>query len=1236
MPRSYDVTPTQITHHPTQRIDPVPGRLPDIKPQDLIEGFAKAMKMLTGVDITSTTAFFEWLKESTGLDFIILGKVIDSIIELLGINPDHPVNVEAQWAKIKQDHLDPISDFLTPDSPLNGSNLFGLLDIPFVMLRNSNQELLANPTFFGELAVGNRSQWAHVTNVYRADADPPGAETTVCNGELTSIRSNRGKVAEGQKIVGEIHVLGNQVLPTVPGDDLMRLELVSYFNKVEVGTPVSVGLTSFTLDPAGAGWVGAPVTALAGRMEVDWTVPAGVDEVLLRTEVAANAASGRVWVDSGSLQRGFNWNRVERNLQDILGILDGIASPDHWEDAYLGLKDLLSLVGIDTSGWVTSTAFDFWRDFNLYTSSMVRVFAHLGSVIAWEDAWDGLRGLAGLFGVDISEWPEDLDPGGLVVAFATLVGAGNALFKDFGNKARWIVAWDSLTGFVDKLLGEGTITWPELEPGGWFVDALEFVQNLIGASGRDDVWPKGAGGVIGQVPSGLRYTAQLDLGGVLPSGNLYYCVTAVVDGVETPPSAEVMYFGAGLGTVGMQIKLDWDAFAGATQYRIFRRVRSMAGDVDSRLIGTAVGTTFTDQTARTGGSVAAPPLGVDLAAQAAAEAAAEAAAAANNALVTGADSTVPNAPTFGLFQGVVALPTSVANSVPYPGFLELPIFYHYTVTAVTAGGKESVASAEKFVMIMSPAEVKVTWTASTTPSTTHRVYRRSSRTGVTVRVASGLTGTTFTDDASSSAVTAMPGTTTAIAGSAVASAASAASAAQSTASSAQSTADDAFDESVEAQRHAAQANLAAIQAAAKFDAIPEKNIVVTNADPQIVPEDWGVGLKPITGTGAIVSDSKTFEGTANGTGNGASSSNRLNLQLPAEFEAKAVLIFLTWSIGQPSYGVPKVWTEGPSFQLIGAQTGSFRAGTSFGGGVHVFMASNVSSPSGPTPIEVGVELSDTRTVVCTINAWMVAVDGSFSGEVDVITSAGEVASIDAPDDSAVVVYNAVFQNRRSASDNAFSDLTISAVAPGMSTNHTISNLTRTAIHASRTSSIGLTKNVDDAESLAISTTPVADNVKDQPPAIQGLGVGVVLKTLPVPQTDTVGSFAEISTVDSGAFTQTVGSFNPFTQFIEELRYSPDITVDAPNASFTVEYVGTYQVCVDLLANETHDMTLAITVNGDMVAARRCSGYSMAISTLVYARQGDVIALVIRNHASGNITLDTISRMAISLVNRSYL
>jgi hypothetical protein len=1225
VPRSFDLTPTQITHHPTQRIDPVPGRLPDIKPEDLINGFARAMKMLTGVDITSSTAFFVWLKEATGLDFVILGQLIDTINDMLGIDPDNPIDIQAAWAKIKQQHLDPISDFLTPDSPLNGANLFGLLDIPFVMLRNSNQELLENPTFFGELAVGNRRRWSHVTDVYREDKDPPGAETVVCNGELTALRSNLGKVAEGQRIVGEIHVLGSQVTAATPGADLMRLQLVSYLKGAKVGTPVTVGLSAFTLDPAAAGWVGAPNTALAGRMEVDWTVPAGVDEVLLRTELTANAASGRVWADSGSLQRGFNWYRVERDLQAILGILDGIASPDHWEDAYLGLKDLLSLVGIDTSGWVTSTAFAFWRDFNNHTTAIVRVFAHMGSVVAWENAWDGLRGLAGLVGIDTSAWPNDLDPGGLLITFATLVTAGNALFKDLGNKAKWTVAWNALTAFIDKLLGTGTITWPVLEPGGWFVDALGFVQNLIGQNGKDDLFPKGAGGVAGQVPTGLRYDALVDFGGQLPSGNLYYCVTAVVGGAETPASAEVFYFAAGFGTVGMKIKLEWNTFTGASQYKVYRRVRSnLAGDIETRLIATVVGTTYTDQTVRTGGSAATPPLSIDVAAQAAAEAAAEAAAAANNALVTTADTTVPNAPTWGFLQGLIAEVTAAANSVPYPGFLELPIFYYYTVTAVTAAGKESVASAEKMVMIspLCPAQVKVTWTASTTPSTTYRVYRRSSKTGATLRVASGVAGTTFTDTATSGTTVAKPGTTTAVAGSAVATAKSTAEAAQVAAVDASSAADA-------AQSTATNAIDAAALAAAKFNAVPESNIVVANVDPQVVPEDWGVQLLPIpSGANTIVSGTKVFANPSSAGMNGAT--NSVQLKLPPGFKCKMVLVFLA-SLSVAAYDLGTTYFTPTAYVPGGELTFSSVANKKYKeAGCSVFLAKNVDIPAGGSGASIYVGLQTDGRRIYTLDAWIVAIDGTPSGDFAVVTQDGQLTTLAASKDSVAIVHNSRLRGVVAATDPGSSAFSVSA--PGAAVTHSVSNLNWVDTNSAKSQSVVvLTKNIDAAETLSISAA-------SPPLGTSGyeVGLGVVIKSLDPPQTDTIGSYAEISTANPNAFTQTVGSFESFTQLIEVIRYSPDIQVNGATASFTVEYIGTYGVDVELLCGETHDMTLGIAINGTVVRARRCSGRSMSISAKVYAKQGDVISLQVKNHAAGNITLDTLSCMTVTLVNRSYL
>ena len=482
-------------------------------------------------------------------------------------------------------------------------------------------------------------------------------------------------------------------------------------------------------------------------------------------------------------------------------------------------------------------------------------------------------------------------------------------------------------------------------------------------------------------------------------------------------------------------------------------------------------------------------------------------------------------------------------------------------------------------------------------------------------------------------------------------AASTASAAQTTANTASGTASAAQSAAADAQTAATDASDAAAVAVNKFNAVPEKNIVVANVDPQIVPENWGVGLRPLPGT-SVVSGTLVFEstngamGTQNPKSGGAVVSNAVQLKIGHSGDRsdrlKCVLLFLSWT-GDRSDLVPAVVTSSStvSFNLVASRArGNLRAGTGISGGCAVFMAADVdtySGYSGQPIVYVGINRGDAVNGDCyTLDAWMVALDGSLSGELDVVSGDTPITSIDAADDSVALVCNSVFQTRRSSGDNAFSDLTVSAVAPGMDANHIMSNLTRTTFKSVRTSTIVLTKNIDEAETLSIATTPTVDNGRDEPPSIQGLGIGIVVKSLPVPATDTIGSYAEVSAVAAGAFTQTVGSYNPFTQFVETLRYSPDITVDAPTASFTVSYVGTYQVAVDLLCNETHDMNLGIAVNGTIVAARRCSGYSMDISTLVYAKQGDVISLKVKNNASGNITLDTLSRMTVSLVNRSYL
>lgn len=98
------------------------------------------------------------------------------------------------------------------------------------------------------------------------------------------------------------------------------------------------------------------------------------------------------------------------------------------------------------------------------------------------------------------------------------------------------------------------------------------------------------------------------LTGTFPSGNIFYTVTSVKDGVEGPPCGEALIWVAGLGTAGVQVIVTWPAVSGVDGYNLYRRVASSFGDVAYRRLNSSLLTvlTYTDTTIKTGGTVAHP------------------------------------------------------------------------------------------------------------------------------------------------------------------------------------------------------------------------------------------------------------------------------------------------------------------------------------------------------------------------------------------------------------------------------------------------------------------------------------------------------------------------------------------------------------------------------------------------------------------------------------------------------
>ncbi|CQD15688.1 hypothetical protein BN970_03294 [Mycolicibacterium conceptionense] len=101
MPRSYDINPVAITHHPTQRIDTGIGKLPPFDLQQIVDGFLTALKDLTGIDLTGIRDFLEnlfgsidWSHLPTPADvwaFVVAagslpGQIVTFINNTAGIN----------------------------------------------------------------------------------------------------------------------------------------------------------------------------------------------------------------------------------------------------------------------------------------------------------------------------------------------------------------------------------------------------------------------------------------------------------------------------------------------------------------------------------------------------------------------------------------------------------------------------------------------------------------------------------------------------------------------------------------------------------------------------------------------------------------------------------------------------------------------------------------------------------------------------------------------------------------------------------------------------------------------------------------------------------------------------------------------------------------------------------------------------------------------------------------------
>lgn len=310
MPRSYDLNPVSITHHPTQRIDTAIGELPPFDIQQIVDGFLTALKDLTGIDLTGIRDFLENVFGSIDWSDLptpeaVWGFVVTTFIKTLNIF-SIPADVQASINESLghlQDALEgnyegsgPIflavqalaEAWLKATDPLNAANLFGRIGMP----------QLAGGVSLADLTTAT----SNLLDPFTAESVPssdgwsfnPGqdAAQVVADGSTKGLWLKSGviKVEEGQPVNTTVKVKYSGI--SSGAGDTIRYVLETYESEDGSGPMVPVVVGAIT-NPTGT--VSSPVTL----GDTSWGIPVGVQSVRPLLEVDELVTAGTVyWVNT--------------------------------------------------------------------------------------------------------------------------------------------------------------------------------------------------------------------------------------------------------------------------------------------------------------------------------------------------------------------------------------------------------------------------------------------------------------------------------------------------------------------------------------------------------------------------------------------------------------------------------------------------------------------------------------------------------------------------------------------------------------------------------------------------------------------------------------------------------------------------------------------------------------------------------------------------------------------------
>jgi len=706
------------------------------------------------------------------------------------------------------------------------NDLFSWLQNPLQRPPN----LLSRPGFSSPSAIVEAPDWSWdpVVSLGTIDGpsgisvtDPQGSARTIADGLRHALMSNaisdKAALTPGQILVCQVHVLVEDGF-TAANDQAIRLEIVpSRYGLLQ--EPVVLAHCGVPTDSPDD-WIAAPVGSTAAFFDVDWTVPVTdtPDTVELRLVVGESAGGGvpvrfdggRVAAaggflvvlsdlfDAGRIYLTALWDAITAWLEDVFDpaawtalktdtdeawavFVRQVKRALHHADADLfhppNTSDIIesALRNNPWFGWLTNL-FDEWlqpvlkigkvaTEFGDSIWHAITEFAHEPTASgAWSTLMDAITAAwNAMVNAVLAAWDPDSDSGKTHEDFTDPVTAATEALRNndwFGWLFDMVDSWLEPVLKIGKAVADfGEVVWHAISafalapgaPGAWstMVSAIEtawdvFIRAVFVSWGATEEQANAKAEAMPSPADATKAAVKNNpVTGWLFGSSFDDAVESIINALGLGPVVE--WFTRLINDLEVLFDIFHMKYTSA-------QWSAALTDLMTITIGDWAGTvvdprTVSDANAVTGGSTSTSQ--------------------ANNDLVTGADASVPHAPTFGLLQGAVGFGAPAAQSVPYPGFLEPPIFLYYVVTAVKAG-IESVPSAEKFVMVIAPGKVTITWTASKTTGVTYNVYRGTAPGKENIRIATGLTATTFTDSASSATTSATPSTTTARAGSAVA------------------------------------------------------------------------------------------------------------------------------------------------------------------------------------------------------------------------------------------------------------------------------------------------------------------------------------------------------------------------------------------------------------------------------------------------------------------------------------